>query len=182
MDVFNVLVVGQNVNNNFLKKEKMKEKNVILKIKKINDKAIIPAYQTSGSAGFDLHAIIVNEKNSMGEKIDYIVIPPKNQQIIDTGLSCAVPLGYEMQIRPRSGLAFKNKITVTNSPGTIDSDYRGEIKVILYNLGEQSFIVKDGDRIAQAVISPIIVVEIEEVEVLDETERGDGGFGSTGHR
>ena len=142
-------------------------------IKKVHPNAVIPKYQSQGAAGFDFHACLDDET-------DVYVIGPKEQQIVKTGLSVAVPDGFELQIRPRSGLAAKHMITVTNSPGTIDSDYRGEIMVILYNLGDDAFIVANGDRIAQGVLSPILVVDFEETKSLDDTERGEGGFGHTG--
>jgi dUTP pyrophosphatase len=147
------------------------DNNLVVKWKKLHKDAVIPQYQTTGSAGFDFHAVIEN---------DLFYIPAKSQAIVDTGLSVAIPEGYEMQIRPRSGLSFKYSITVTNSPGTIDSDYRGPIKVILYNLGESPFIIKNGDRIAQGVLSFVPKFIFKEVEELDDTERGQGGFGSTG--
>ena len=105
---------------------------------------------------------------------------PKQSYLISTGLSVAFPNEYEIQIRPRSGLAAKNNVSVLNTPGTIDSDYRGEIKVIIYNHGEKDFIVNNGDRIAQMVLSPIMKIELEETSDLTETIRGEGGFGSTG--
>jgi len=156
-----------------------------LRFKKLHDSATIPEYQTSGSAGFDLHAVIdpVIEKSyniHSEENWPTIEIYPGKQFVVKTQLSCAIPEGYEMQIRPRSGMAFKHKITVTNSPGTIDSDYRGEIMIMLYNLGDAPFEIKNGDRIAQGVISKVPQPEIVEVEELDETDRGVGGFGSTG--
>lgn len=128
----------------------------------------LPQYQTKGAVGFDLQA---NE--------DWNLIP-NEVALVQTGLYIAIPEGFEGQIRPRSGLAINNGITVLNSPGTIDSDYRGEIKIMLYNTSEESFAISKGDRIAQLVISPIQKVELEEVEELDSTERGEGGFGSTG--
>ena len=139
-----------------------------LKIKKLNKNAPIPAYQTKEAAGFDLHSI------------EDTVINPGERKLIGTGLAFEIERGYEIQIRPRSGLAFKHGVTVLNSPGTIDSDYRGEIKVLLINLGSEPFEIKCGERIAQAVIAPVIQAEIEEVENLSDTERGSGGFGSTG--
>ncbi len=139
-----------------------------LKIKKLNPEAIIPAYQTELSAGFDLHSIE-----------DYI-IKPMERKLIKTGLAFEIEPGYEVQIRPRSGLAFKHGITVLNSPGTIDADYRGEIMVLLINLGSEEFEIKKGERIAQAVIAPVVQAEFEEVNELSETKRGKGGFGSTG--
>jgi len=139
-----------------------------LKIKKLNQNAQIPAYQTKEAAGFDLHSI------------EDTIINPGERKLIGTGLAFEIERGYEVQIRPRSGLAFKHGITVLNSPGTIDSDYRGEIKVLLINLGSEPFEIKCGERIAQAVVAPVIQAEIEEVENLSDTERGSGGFGSTG--
>lgn len=130
----------------------------------------LPHYETSKSAGMDLKACIVEN----------IVIKPGERKLIKTGISIALPENYEAQIRPRSGLALKNGITVLNTPGTIDADYRGEIGVILVNFGSEDFIVERGMRIAQMVISPIIQVEFIEVKELDETKRGSGGFGSTG--
>ena len=139
-----------------------------LKIKKLNEKALIPAYQTKEAAGFDLHAT------------EDVVINPGERKLIGTGLAFEIEFGYEVQIRPRSGLAYKHGITVLNTPGTIDSDYRGEIKVLLINLGREAFEIKVGERIAQAVIAPIKQAEIVEVEELSATGRGAGGFGSTG--
>ena len=139
-----------------------------LKIKKLSPDAIIPAYQTEFAAGFDLHSIE-----------DY-VLKRGERKLIKTGLAFEIEPGYEVQIRPRSGLAFKHGITVLNTPGTIDADYRGEIMVLLINLGEEDFEIKKGDRIAQAVIAPVIQAEFEEVDKLSVTKRGKGGFGSTG--
>ena len=139
-------------------------------IKKLSKTASIPKYETAGSSGMDLAADI-------DEKIE---IKPGDTQIIPTGLSASIPLEFEIQIRPRSGLAAKHQISVLNTPGTIDSDYRGEIKVILINLGKKSFIVEKGLRIAQMVLCPLIKAKIKEVETLDGTTRGSGGFGSTG--
>ena len=141
---------------------------MVLKIKKLNPKAIIPAYQTEEAAGFDLHSI------------EDVIIKPNERKLISTGLAFEIEFGYEVQIRPRSGLAFKEGITVLNSPGTIDSDYRGEIKVLLINLGDRDFKIKRGDRIAQAVVAPIIQAKIVEVDNLSTTKRGEKGFGSTG--
>jgi dUTP pyrophosphatase len=139
-----------------------------LKIKKLNSDAIIPAYQTKEAAGFDLHSI------------EDVIINPGERKLIGTGLAFEIEKGYEIQIRPRSGLAYKHGITVLNTPGTIDSDYRGEIKVLLINHAKEAFEIKKGDRIAQAVVAPVIQAEIIEVEKLSDTERGSGGFGSTG--
>lgn len=130
----------------------------------------LPDYETSKAAGMDLRAALDAP----------IIIKPGERQLIGTGLKMALPDGYEAQIRPRSGLAVKNGITMLNSPGTIDTDYRGEIKVIVINHGQEDFVVKHGDRIAQMVIAPVHQLSVEEVKNLDETERGEGGFGSTG--
>ena len=139
-------------------------------IKKLNQKAIIPSYKTSGSSGLDLTALIESE----------IIIQPKKSALISTGLSIAIPDDTEVQIRPRSGLAAKSNITVLNTPGTIDSDYRGELKIILFNHGDKEFVVNNGDRIAQMVLMPVLKIEFEEVDNLPKTIRGSGGFGSTG--
>jgi len=139
-------------------------------IKKLSEKVKLPKYETNGSSGMDLSANIDSS----------IKINPGKTAIIPTGISLSVPNNYEIQIRPRSGLAAKNQISVLNSPGTIDSDYRGEIKVILINLGEKVFIVDKGDRIAQMVVCPIIKAKLKEVENLEKSHRGSGGFGSTG--
>ena len=130
----------------------------------------IPSYQTDEAAGVDLSASIENS----------IKIRPWEREIIPCGISIAMPKGLEAQIRPRSGLAFKHGITILNTPGTIDSDYRGEIKVIIYNHSGDDFIIKNGDRIAQMMLTPIIKIELEETNDLPETIRGKGGFGSTG--
>ena len=139
-------------------------------IKKLSKTASIPKYETAGSSGMDLAADI-------DKKIE---IKPGDTQIIPTGLSVSIPLEFEIQIRPRSGLAAKHQLSVLNTPGTIDADYRGEIKVILINLGKKSFIVEKGLRIAQMVLCPLVKAKIKEVETLDGTTRGSGGFGSTG--
>ena len=139
-------------------------------IKKLNTKVQLPRYKTSGSSGMDLMAFINKP----------VLILPKKSELIPTGLSLAIPENTEIQIRPRSGLAAKNNISVLNTPGTIDSDYRGEIKVILFNHGSKDFIINNGDRIAQMVLVPIIKATFEEVKNLPETVRGEGGFGSTG--
>ena len=131
---------------------------------------MIPKYESSGASGLDISAL--TEEN--------ILIKPKEKAIIPTGLACLVPKNYEIQIRPRSGLAAKNNLTVLNSPGTIDSDYRGELKIILINLGNDNFEVKNGMRVAQMVVCPVEIAEIEEVKSLEGTDRGKGGFGSTG--
>lgn len=144
-----------------------------MKIQIINEsKHKLPSYATGGSAGMDLYADIENGGS--------ITINPMERELISTGLRIALPKGYEAQIRPRSGLAIKYGITVLNTPGTIDADYRGVIKVILANLSNEPFIVKDGERIGQMVITKYETAEWEEVNSLDETERGEGGFGHTG--
>ena len=139
-------------------------------VKKLNPKVKLPFYKTEGSSGMDLMACI-NEP---------IYIPPKNSVLIPTGLSIAIPNDCEVQIRPRSGLAAKSNISVLNTPGTIDSDYRGELKIILYNYGDKIFDVKNNDRIAQMVLMPILKINLEETDDLPDTIRGSGGFGSTG--
>lgn len=152
---------------------------VELKIKKTDSRAIIPKYQHEGDAGFDFTAII-DHKDAMGEYSNTVMISPGEKYIVNTGLSMAIPKGYELQVRPRSGLAYNNGITIINAPGTVDSTYRGVVKVILLNTGKNPFEIKTGDRIAQGVINQIPTVEILEVNCLDKTERGEGGFGSTG--
>ena len=139
-------------------------------IKKLNSRVKLPKYKTDGSSGMDLMAFL--DKS--------VSILPKKSELIPTGISIAIPNDTEVQIRPRSGLAAKNNISVLNTPGTIDSDYRGELKVILYNHGSEEFIVNNDDRIAQMVLVPIIKASFEEVENLPDTIRGRGGFGSTG--
>ena len=139
-------------------------------IKKLNPSIKLPEYKTNGASGMDLIAFIKEPVN----------IKPKTSSLIPTGLSVAFSENYEIQIRPRSGLAAKNNISVLNTPGTIDSDYRGEIKVIIYNHGNNDFVINNGDRIAQMILSPVIKMELEEVNELPETIRGEGGFGSTG--
>ena len=139
-------------------------------IKKLHPNVNIPEYKTSGSSGLDLEAFIQND----------LIIKPKETVLVPSGLSVAIEDHLEIQIRPRSGLAAKNKITVLNTPGTIDSDYRGEIKIILINLGDNDFVIKNGDRIAQMVICPIIKAKFEIIDELPKTLRGEGGFGSTG--
>lgn len=132
--------------------------------------AIIPEYKTSGAAGCDVCAFL-NED---------VVLKAGEYKMIPTGLSFSIPEGYEIQVRPRSGLAAKNGVTVLNTPGTIDSDYRGEVKVILINLGKEDFVIKNGERIAQLIVAPVTIGKFISVSELDSTERGTGGFGSTG--
>tara|TARA_B110000438_G_scaffold198411_1_gene189922 strand:- start:2471 stop:2908 length:438 start_codon:yes stop_codon:yes gene_type:complete len=139
-------------------------------IKKLNPKVEIPTYKTVGSSGMDLMAFIEQP----------IRLLPKSSCLVPTGLSVAFSDEFEIQIRPRSGLAAKNNISVLNTPGTIDSDYRGEIKIILFNHGGSEFIINNKDRIAQMILTPVYKMEIEEVENLPSTLRGKGGFGSTG--
>ena len=141
-------------------------------IKRLSKEISLPKYETAGSSGMDLAANIAGN----------ISIDPGKTAIIPTGLALSVPKGFEVQIRPRSGLAAKKKISVLNTPGTIDSDYRGEIKVILINQGQETFKVEKGLRIAQMVVCPVVQAQIKEVEDLSETERGIGGFGSTGSK
>ena len=139
-------------------------------IKRISSKVTLPQYKTIGSSGMDISAFIEDE----------IIIKPSDKKIIPTGIKLKIPRGYEIQIRPRSGLAANNDITVLNTPGTIDSDYRGEIKVILFNHGKKIFKVENGLRIAQMVLCPVIEAKLFEAEIIEETERGEGCFGSTG--
>ena len=139
-------------------------------IKKLDPAVKLPIYKTNGASGMDLMAFIK----------ETIIIKPKTSFLVPTGLSVAFSEDYEIQVRPRSGLAAKNNITVINSPGTIDSDYRGEIKVIIYNHGNHDFTINNGDRIAQMILAPVVKMELEETNELPETLRGEGGFGSTG--
>ena len=139
-------------------------------IKKLDPAVKLPQYKTSGASGMDLVAFI---KES-------VIVKSKTSSLIPTGLSVAFSDDYEIQIRPRSGLAAKNSISVLNTPGTIDSDYRGEIKVIIYNHGDNDFPINNGDRIAQMILAPVVKMELEETNNLPETIRGEGGFGSTG--
>ena len=139
-------------------------------VKKLNPKVELPKYKTDGSSGLDLMAFIESP----------ITIIPNASALIPTGISVAVSNDLEIQIRPRSGLAAKSNITVLNTPGTIDSDYRGEIKIILFNHGKENFIVNNKDRVAQMILAPIVKIEFEEVDELPDTIRGSGGFGSTG--
>jgi len=139
-------------------------------IKKLFPEVELPSYKTSGASGMDLMAFM---KSS-------VTIKPKTSCLIPTGLSLAFSEDYEIQIRPRSGLAAKNNISVLNTPGTIDSDYRGEIKVIIYNHGNKDFVINNKDRIAQMILTPVVKMNLEEAKELPETIRGEGGFGSTG--
>jgi dUTP pyrophosphatase len=139
-------------------------------IKKLSSDVELPSYKTSGASGMDLMAHIKSP----------IIIKPKTSELIPTGLSVAFSEEYEIQIRPRSGLAAKNNISVLNTPGTIDSDYRGELKIIIYNHGNKDFTVNNSDRIAQMILTPVVKMELQETDELPETLRGEGGFGSTG--
>ena len=139
-------------------------------VKKLDPRVQLPSYKTEGSSGMDLMAFVDNP----------IKIAPNTSALIPTGISLAMPNDVEIQIRPRSGLAVKSNIGVLNTPGTVDSDYRGELKIILFNHGTEEFIVKNKDRIAQMVLMPILKIDFEEVEDLPDTLRGSGGFGSTG--
>ena len=139
-------------------------------IKKLDPAVEMPSYKTTGASGMDLMAFIK----------DPIKLEPKTSCLIPTGLSVAFSEKYELQIRPRSGLAAKNHITVLNTPGTIDSDYRGEIKIILFNHGNENFIINNKDRVAQMILIPVYKMDFEEVDNLPKTVRGKGGFGSTG--
>ena len=139
-------------------------------VKKLNPNVQLPAYKTSGASGVDLMAFIDQP----------IKISPNSSCIVPTGLSLAFSEDYEIQIRPRSGLAAKNNITVLNTPGTIDSDYRGEIKIILFNHGSEEFIINKNDRVAQMILMPVVKMKLEETDTLPDSVRGKGGFGSTG--
>ena len=139
-------------------------------IKRLSKDVVLPKYETEGSSGLDLAANIDEQ----------IKILPGKSEIISTGLAVAIPKNFEIQIRPRSGLAAKSQISVLNTPGTIDADYRGELKVILINLSDKVFVVEKGSRIAQMVLCPIVKATLKEVTELENTERGSGGFGSTG--
>lgn len=143
-----------------------------VKIKKLeNFKGKLPEYQSSGASGFDVRAQLTAP----------MTLKPGERAMIPTGLSFEVPLGYEIQSRPRSGFAAKQGVTVLNTPGTIDADYRGEVKIIVINLGQDSVLIQDQERIAQLVVAPVIQAQFEVVEELSITERGINGFGSTGH-
>ena len=142
----------------------------LLKIIKADPRIELPKYESEGAAGMDLRAFIDGD----------ISIPPFGRKKIPTGLKIEIPQGYEGQVRPRSGLAIKSGITVLNSPGTIDCDYRGDLEIIIVNLSAQDVIIKDGDRIAQLVVAPVCRVQLKETDTLAPTQRGGGGFGSTG--
>ena len=139
-------------------------------VKKLNPDVELPTYKTSGASGMDLMAFINKP----------IKLAPNSSCLVSTGLSVAFSEDYELQIRPRSGLAAKDQITILNTPGTVDSDYRGEIKIILFNHGSKEFIVNNKDRVAQMVLAPVVKIKLEETDNLPKTIRGKGGFGSTG--
>ena len=139
-------------------------------IKRLHKAVKLPEYKSDGASGIDLMAFVK----------DSIKVKPQTSTLIPTGISLAFSNNYEIQIRPRSGLALRNNISVLNTPGTVDSDYRGEIKVIIYNHGNEDFVINNGDRIAQMVLSPVIKINFEETNNLPDTVRGQGGFGSTG--
>lgn len=145
--------------------------NAIVPLQLLSASATVPQYQSKGASGFDLHADLPEGPVTIGAG-QYVMIP--------TGLAVAVPSGFELQVRPRSGLAAKHALTVLNTPGTVDSDYRGEMKIILANLGSEPFVVNHGERIAQGVIAPVVRASFMLVDALDDTDRGAGGFGSTG--
>ncbi|MDR2135996.1 MAG: dUTP diphosphatase [Treponema sp.] len=142
----------------------------LVKVQRQDSALLLPRYESAGAAGVDLRARLAEP----------LSIPPLGRAVVPTGLALEIPAGYEAQVRPRSGLAASSGLTVLNSPGTIDSDYRGELKVILVNLGAVPCGVKDGDRIAQLVFAPVVQVALEAADCLSETSRGGGGFGSTG--
>jgi len=144
--------------------------NVKIKFIPQNKNLKIPKYATEGSSGADIYADILED----------IIIKPSKTTLIPTGIFMEIPFGFEIQIRPRSGLALKNGITLPNTPGTIDSDYRGELKIIVHNLSKEDFILKIGERIAQMVLMPVYKINWKTVDSLDETERNHGGFGHTG--
>ncbi len=144
--------------------------SVVVRFRKKDERVSLPSYETAGSAGADLRAHISSP----------VTINPGERKLITTGLYPEIPSGYEIQVRPRSGLSVKKGVTVLNTPGTVDSDYRGEICVNIINLSGEPFVVNDGDRIAQAVVAPVVRALIEETDELSSTERGEGGFGSTG--
>jgi len=140
--------------------------------RRLQPEAVLPAYQTAGAAGLDLHACLPD-----GETV---TLAPLGRALVPTGLCLAIPLGFEGQVRPRSGWALKQGVTILNSPGTIDSDYRGEVRVLLINLGQEPVTIRGGERIAQLVLCAVAPAHLQEVELLDETSRGAGGFGHTG--
>jgi dUTP pyrophosphatase len=145
---------------------------VVVKVRRLRAGAELPRYMSTEAAGLDLFASVEKE----------VVIPPGERALVGSGVAIELPLGYEAQVRPRSGLAWKHGVTVLNSPGTVDSDYRGEVKVLLINHGHESFTVRAGERIAQLIVAPVTHVSLEESTTLGDTVRGDGGYGHTGNR
>ena len=150
----------------------MSAPSIKIKILPHGEGLALPRYETAGAAGMDLSAALAEGA--------VLTLAPNTHTLVPTGLAMQLPMGYEAQIRPRSGLANKFGVSVLNTPGTIDSDYRGEVQVMLINLGAQDFTIKRGERIAQMIIAPIVQAQLQQVETLDETARGAGGFGSTG--
>lgn len=149
----------------------MTSEDITLRIRRVAGSDVPePAYQTDGSAGADLSAALTAP----------VTIEPGHRALVPTGFALAIPRGFEGQIRPRSGLALRHGVTVLNAPGTVDSDYRGEVKVLLVNFGHEAFVVRPGDRIAQLIVAPVVRARFEVVEKLDDTDRGVGGYGSTG--
>lgn len=146
------------------------EKKLEVRVKRLNPKAELPRYQTPDAAGMDLHACID----------EVVTILPGSRAMVGTGLAFAIPKGWEGQVRPRSGLAKKHGVTVINTPGTIDADFRGEVGVVLVNHGEETFVVQNGERIAQIVFAEVAQAALVDVPELDDTSRGEGGYGSTG--
>ena len=147
----------------------------VLKLDNHDPALRLPAYETTASSGMDLIACLSQADRNAGIKL-----PNLGRVLVPTGIAISLPAGYEAQVRPRSGLAMRQGVTVLNSPGTIDSDYRGEIKVLLVNLGSETMTIRHGDRIAQMVVAPVVQAQLRVVDDLDETSRGAGGFGSTG--
>ena len=143
-----------------------------IQIKKLHPAAVVPRYMTELAAGMDIQALIDQP----------IILQPGERCLVPTGLAMAIPTGFEVQVRPRSGLALKHGIALVNSPGTIDADYRGEIRIIMINHGTEPFTIRSGDRIAQLIVAPVCQAELLLVDELSETSRGAGGFGHTGHR
>lgn len=152
--------------------------SIVVSFSKLNPRATVPAYQTAGAAGLDLAACLPQDEGIEPS----LVIEPSRIAIVPCGICVAIPAGFEGQVRPRSGLASRHGVTIPNAPGTIDSDYRGEIRVALINLGRDPYTITQGQRIAQLVIAPVVRAVLVEVAQLDETVRGAGGFGSTGTR
>lgn len=155
-------------------KESVNYQVKVLKLQHFDNNLKLPSYETDLAAGADIRACLENR--------DQLIIKPGTRCLVPTGLSFQIPAGFEVQVRPRSGLSLKTQLLVVNSPGTVDADYRGEIKVILGNFGEDDEVINHGDRIAQLVLAPVIQAQFVVVEELDETQRGAGGFGSTGRK